>query len=53
MVFNYQCEKDSKNTKRAISTSDKCFRNYLQANDIDQKFESFETGVLDSEGILV
>jgi hypothetical protein len=41
-------EKDSKNTKRAISTSDKCFRNYLQANDIDQKFESFETGVLDS-----
>jgi hypothetical protein len=41
-------EKDSKNTKRAISTSAKCFRNYLQANGIDQKFESFETGVLDS-----
>jgi len=41
-------EKDSKNTKRAISTSVKCFRNYLQANDIDRKFESFETGVLDS-----
>jgi len=41
-------EKDSKNTKRAISTSVKCFRNYLQANGIDQGFESFETGVLDS-----
>ena len=41
-------EKDSKNTKRAISTSVKCFRNYLQANGIDQEFESFETGVLDS-----
>ena len=34
-------EKDSKNTKRAISTSVKCFRNYLQANGIDQEFESF------------
>jgi hypothetical protein len=41
-------EKDSKNTKRAISTSVKCFRNYLQANGIDQEFESFETGVIDS-----
>ena len=41
-------EKDSKNTKRAISTSVKCFRNYLQANGIDQEFESFETGVLNS-----
>jgi hypothetical protein len=41
-------EKDSKNTKRAISTSVKCFRNYLRANGIDQEFESFETGVLDS-----
>ena len=41
-------EKDSKNTKRAISTSVKCFQNYLQANGIDQEFESFETGVLDS-----
>jgi hypothetical protein len=41
-------EKDSKkNTKRAISTSVKCFRNYLQANGIDQEFESFEAGVLD------
>jgi hypothetical protein len=29
-------------------TSVKCFRNYLQANGIDQEFESFETGVLDS-----
>ena len=34
-------EKDSKNTKRAISTSVKCFRNYLQVNGIDQEFESF------------
>ena len=33
-------EKDLKNTKRAISTSVKCFRNYLQANGIDQEFES-------------
>ena len=41
-------EKDSKNTKRAISTSVKCFRYYLQANGIDQEFESFETGVLNS-----
>ena len=41
-------DKDSKNTKRAISTSVKCFRNYLQANGIDQEFELFETGVLDS-----
>ena len=41
-------EKDSKkNTKRAISTSVKCFRNYLQANGIDQEFESFEAGVHD------
>ena len=41
-------EKDSKNTKRAISTSVKCFWNYLQANGIDQEFESYETCVLDS-----
>ena len=41
-------EQDSKNTKPATSTSVKCFRNYLQANGIDQEFESFETGVLDS-----
>jgi uncharacterized protein (DUF849 family) len=41
-------EKNSKNTKQAISTSVKCFRYYLQANGIDQEFESFETGVLDS-----